>query len=169
MLRHGQITDSEIYLEDNTLFGIAEEIDIPEIELTEIEHQSLGSVAVFAVPGRAVKSLKVKMKLRFVEPTLQPIIFNPTVSKLLQVHSKVDINGDDGLDVDNSFTLITAMRTRFGKVSHDTAKNSDQMMVTAEGFVTYLMQRAYTSETPFVEIDALNNVYKVNGDNVWPT
>lgn len=168
MLRHAHITDAPVYLDDKTLLGLCKEFSIPEIETTQIEHETLGSIGVMKLPRRGLSGIEGSMTMHFAEPEFLAIAANPRKAARFQIHSKVDVFDAMGLDEGNSTTIVTHVTALFHKSAFPAAKKGEAGEHSAEFSVTKLMQRDIASSTPIVEIDLFANIYKVNGENVWP-
>lgn len=167
-LQHGQVTDSELYLEDKSLIGIAQEFDINELEHKTIEHETLGSVVIFAAPGRGVQKLSGKLTLLFPEKEIAKRVVNPTVAVPFQLHQPVDVFDEDGLNTEDSHFLVTHVKAMFGKIKWGKAKKGDLQTVEADFTTNYLMQRVLGEEQPLFRISAKANRFQIDGQDVWP-
>lgn len=168
MLQYGQITDAPVYLNDKSLVGHCEEFNIPEIETQMIEHETLGSIGVMKLPRRGLTGLDGSLIMSFAEPEFLGITSNPRKAAVFQVHSKLDVFNAEGLDEANSTTLVTHVTALFHKSAFPGGKKAEAGKHSADFSVTRLMQRDINSSTPILEIDFFANIYKVNGEDVWP-
>lgn len=168
MLPHAQITDAELYYDDKSLIGIAKEFSIPALETGHIEHETLGSVGVLKLPRRGLSALDGSMMLQLEEPEIARQMLRPNKAMALQLHAKIDAFNSFGHDEENSTVLVTHVRAMFGKIEPGDYKKGEAMAFNGEFSTTYFMQRVTNSETPLVEIDLFANIYKVNGEHVWP-
>lgn len=168
MLKHGQITDAEAYLDDNSLIGICKEFNVPELENTQIEHETLGSIGVLKLPRRGLSAVEGSLTMAFAEPEFLAITSNPRKAARFQLHSKLDIFDAMGLNESASTTLVTHVTALFHKTAFPSGKKGEAGEHSAEFSVTKLLQRDIASSTPIVEIDFFANIYKVNGEDVWP-
>lgn len=169
MLQYGQITDAQVYLGDQSLVGLCEEFEVPEMETKQIEHETLGSVGVLMLPARGIQALKVSMTMSFPEPEFMAMTADPTQSHQFQLHSKLDIFNAGGFDRDRSTTLVTIVNVMFAKPAFPAGKRGGEAgKFKAEGTATRLLQRDIRSETPIVELDLFANVHNVLGKPVWP-
>ena len=174
MLANAHITDAPVYLEgDKSLLGICEEFNVPELEVGQIEHSTLGSIGMFKLPGRGnLAPTDGSMILISPDPELITLSSNPRKAVRFQLHSKIDAFDALGLVEETSTTIVTHVTALFHKRIFPSGKrgqaNSEAGKYTGEFSVTQLMQRDIASSTPIVEIDFFANVYKVNGEHVWP-
>lgn len=163
----GQITNADVYTEGNSLVGRFKDFQIPEIEQAEIKHETLGQIAVLSLPGRPLKEMKGKGTLDFFDAALMPAIYNPTVAMKLALHSYVDVFGPDGLDARQSHRLVTNVSIMIRKVGGKAFKLGDAF----EGEFEYSCLRfvqGLPGQAPIIEADVMNQVYRVNGKDVWP-
>lgn len=169
MLGHAQITDAEIYLGDKSLVGICEEFNLPDLEIGQIEHSTLGSVGVFKIPARGqLQPTDGSMVLISPDQELITLSANPRKAVQFQLHSKVDAFDAMGWNIDSSTTIVTHVTALFYKRVFPSGKRGEAGKYTADFSVTRLMQRDFNSATPIVEIDLFSNIYRVNGEDVWP-
>ena len=164
----GNITQSDVYLNEVDIAGRLAELDLGSIEHTEVEHSSLGMIAVLALPGRPVKAIKGKLKFNWLDELLQRQLLNPTKVIKIQVHSYVDIFDEDGLSTEQSHTLVTHLKFMCLKSGGSTTKNGDQMGTDYDVSITSFVQKVYGQDDPIIEFDAFNRIYNINGEPVWP-
>lgn len=168
MLQHGQITDAEVYSEQSSLWGICDSFDVPEIENGTYEHNTLGSIGVLKMAKRgAIQALEGVMTLNHPEPDLMRLTSNPRQMAKFQLHQRLDIFGQDGLDETTSTTLITHVSVMFPKRASPAASKEDGKY-TADFIAYRFMQRLTSEETPIVEYDFFTRTYNVDGKPVWP-
>ncbi|NRB19393.1 MAG: hypothetical protein HRU33_17950 [Rhodobacteraceae bacterium] len=87
-------------LQINLLLGIASACNIPELETSQLEHRTLGSVGVPKLPRRGLSALEGSIKLGFPEPELVALCSKPRKAVSFQVHQKLDIFKSFCLDED---------------------------------------------------------------------
>ncbi|KQI68000.1 hypothetical protein AN189_13100 [Loktanella sp. 3ANDIMAR09] len=168
MLRHTQITDAEVYFGEEGLVGVSATVDIPNLETTQIEHETLGSVGVLKLPARGLSALDMTIELMYPEPEIMKWSYDPTASVLMQFHEPLDVFGPEGLDRTRSTKLVTVCRVRPVNNEASQLKRKDPRKLTIPAVATSFLQRIYTEQTPLVEIDLIANIHKVGGRNVWP-
>lgn len=169
LIRHGQSTQARVYSEDNDLVGIVVEFDIPDVEFETVEHETLGSIAVFKAPSRPLQALEGSVKFQFPEPELMTHINNPTIARTYQVHKVVDVWGPDGLDVDKSYTLVVTVRLQFVKNALGTAKLGDNEMVEADFTCNRMRQTIHATGRQIMAVDVFAGTHEVGDSPVWPS
>lgn len=168
MYAHAHITNADTYLDDNSLVGIVREFTIPSIEMTMVDHETLGAVAVFSAPSRAIQAMEASIEFQSIDADISRRILNPTVAVAFQLHQHVDVWGADGLDRDRSHRLVTHVKLLFSGHEYGGAVLGDLAGHTATASCIYLRQRASKSNTSIIEIDVLKQIYRVDGKAVWP-
>ena len=148
MLQHAHITDAPVYLDDKSLVGFCKEFSIPEIETTQIEHETLGSIGVMKLPRRGLSAVEGSLIMSFAEPEFLTITSNPRKAARFQIHSKVDVFDAMGLDETNSTTIVTHVTALFHKSAFPGSKKAEAGEHNAEFSVTKLMQRDVNASTP---------------------
>ncbi len=168
MLQFGQITDAPVYLEDKSLVGHCEEFGIPDVENTQIEHETLGSIGLMKLPRRGLSAIEGSMTMSFADPEFLTRASNPRKALKFQIHSKVDVFNAMGHDEEYSTTLVTHVTALFHKRDFPDAKKAEAGKLKLDFSVTQFMQRDIKSSTPILEVDFFANIHKVNGENAWP-
>ena len=163
----GQTTQHDIYLRDNNLVGIASEFNIPDIEWNRVDIETLGQVAVYKPPARPLQALDGSIKWLFAEPEIAGLINNPTKIHTFQVHSKADVWGPDGIDNEQSYTLVTICALLFHKTSFNAAKLGDLAGVESEFTCQRMSQRIHDSNEVLFSLDILANEVKDGSGDIW--
>ncbi|SDR15533.1 phage major tail tube protein [Pseudovibrio sp. Tun.PSC04-5.I4] len=165
--RFGQITNSDIYLGDNTLVGLAKSFKMPKIEWKTVDIETLGQVAVYKAPTRTLEALTGEITMSSVDPDIQEDFLNPTKTHTLQLHKYVDVNGPEGLDLERSYTLITVLQARFFGHDFGESKNGDPEEMTHEMTISRLVQRVHDSNKPLFEVDVFASTVRNSSGEMW--
>lgn len=163
----GQITDADCYINDVDVCGRVAEFDMGEIGHQEVKHSALGMIGVLALPGRPVQSIKGKISFEWLDEAVSRDIMNPTRMSHLQLHSYVDLFDENGLNAGTSHILVTHVGFQMLKTGGRNARLGEQMKQNHDITISTFMQKVYGSSTPIVEFDGWNNIYRVNGEDVW--
>jgi P2 family phage contractile tail tube protein len=166
--RFGQITNAEVYLEDNSLVGICKEFKVPKIEWNTIDHETLGQVAVFKAPARPLQALEGSMTWDTIDPDLLGMSYTPTKVFPFQLHSLNDVWGPDGRDEGKSFTLITTVGLQFVSSELGAAKLGDLQGQEVEFTCTRLSQRVHSSDKVIFSVDVFANRARNGQGDIWP-
>lgn len=165
----GQITNADLYLNGEDVKGRVKEFSPGDIGHTEVEHKALGMIGVLKLPGRPVEAIDGKISFDWLDEALERVLMNPTKRHVIQMHSYVDVFDADGLNAEKSHTLVTHVGFHVIKRSGLTAKLGDAMAGEHAITITSFSQKVYGDSTPIVEFDIFAGIYKVNGEDVWPT
>lgn len=164
----GQITQGDVYINDVDVCGRVAELDLGEIGHTEVEHKTLGMIGVLNLPGRPVEAIAGKITFEWLDEEVSRSILNPTKVIKLQLHSYVDVFDGEGLNSDQSHTLVTHIGFQTMKTGGRTAKLGENLGQEHDISIGYFVQKVYGADTPIIEFDAWNNVYRIDGEDVWP-
>lgn len=164
----GQITQSDCYINEVDVCGRVTELDMGEIGHAEIEHQTLGMIGVLNLPGRPVQAIAGKITFEWLDEEVSRNILNPTKVHKLQLHSYVDVFDGEGLNSEQSHTLITHIGFQMMKTSGRSAKLGENLGQEHDISISSFKQTVYGGDTPIIEYDAWNNIYRINGEDVWP-
>lgn len=164
----GQITDADCYINGIDMCGRVAELNFGTLGHTMVRHSTLGMVGVLELPARPVKAIRGSISFDWIDEEVYRRLLNPTIVTPLQLHELVDIFGPEGLDAAASHTLVTSvgfqtMDSVFGASKLGTPKG-----VKHDITIGAFAQKVYGEEVPIVEFDGWNNIYKTNGQDVWP-
>ncbi len=166
--KQGHITQADCYINEVDVCGRVAELDLGEISHTEVEHQTLGMIGILKLPGRPVEAIEGKISFEWLDEEISRQILLPTKTHRLQLHSKVDIFDQDGLNAEKSTTLITRIGFSSMKTGGMKSKLGENMGQEIDISITSFTQMVYGSTAPIIEFDAWNNIYRINGADVWP-
>lgn len=166
--KNGQITQADCYINEVDVCGRVAELDLGEIGHAEVEHQTLGMIGVLKLPGRPVQAIEGKITFEWLDEEVSRLILNPTKVQKLQLHSYVDVFDGEGLNTDQSHTLITHIGFQTMKTGGRTAKLGENLGQEHDISISSFKQSVYGGEVPIIEFDAWNNIYRINGEDVWP-
>nr|WP_321527031.1 phage major tail tube protein [uncultured Cohaesibacter sp.] len=165
--RYGQSVQSDVYLEDNSLIGIAKSFQLPAIKWKTVSIETLGQVAVYEPPTRVLEALSGSFTMSFFEPDLMAAFFNPTKSQKLQFHQYVDLNNEDGYDAERSFTRISILTLRVTSYEHQEVSLGENEDIPLEFSCSRLVQRIHDSDQTLLEVDVFNNRAGNSSGDFW--
>lgn len=166
--KNGQITQADCYINEVDVCGRVAELDLGEISHTEVEHQTLGMIGILKLPGRPVEAIEGKITFEWLDEEVSRSILNPTKMHKLQLHSYVDVFDAEGLSREKSHTLVTHLGFQTMKTGGRTAKLGENLGQEHDISISVFKQSVYGADTPIIEFDAWNNIYRINGEDVWP-
>ncbi len=163
----GQTTAYDCYLNDVELIGRISDFSDPDHEWETVDHNTLGASVMLSTPGRTLKAMTGKFSIDFPSADLFPALYDPTKFLKFRLVPFVDIWNQDGIDTDKSFRLIVNITVAIRKVGGGLFKTGEKMRGDAE----YSMMRYVKGppgQTPWREIDVMNQVNNKDGQPVWP-
>lgn len=167
IVKIGQITNAAVYVRDQELVGRFKEFSPPEIEYETVKHSTLGSVAELELPGRMVKSMKGKGTFDFLDSSLVPEFYDPRVAVPLMIEGYCDVFDGNGLNTGAGYRVITHISLSVYKHGGKAFKLGEAF----EGEFDYVARRCVMKfsdrAAPFIEIDAINQINKLNGADVF--
>lgn len=167
-IRIGHISNADVYMDNNRLIGRIKEFEVAEISHKMVSHEALGMIGVLELPSRALEALTAKITYDFVDHEVERLVLNPTVTRRWQLHSYVDVWNADGLNRDQSHKLITSLGilpAKSGTLGHTLGEMVNR---ETEVRVVSMVSKVTINETPILEYDGFAQIYRVNGQNVWP-
>jgi len=153
-----RISNANIYMNGNNFVGRAKEIELPDIELTLSEQESLG---IFGTPEYVdgIEPLEATITWDSFYPEWARLAADFTRAVELQVRASVETYGQTGRE--STTALVTTMRAIFKVNPLGTYSQKEQAEFESELAVHYVKQ-VFGREV-IVEFDAHNNIYKAGG------
>lgn len=164
----GQITNADCYINEVDVCGRVTELDLGEIGHQEVEHKTLGMIGILKLPGRPLQAIEGKINFEWLDEEISRVIMLPTKVHRLQLHSNVDVFNGEGLARDQSHTLVTHLGFMTMKTGGSTAKLGENLAGEHDISIISFKQGVYGGDTPIIEYDGMNGVYRINGEDVWP-
>jgi hypothetical protein len=155
-----KITNGNCYLENGTLAGKAEEVEIPEIKLKMVDYKALGMLSDIEIPGGYEKmEVKVKFKTLMLR---EFALLNPNKTISLIVRGNLEQWNNKGKAADNGVKIaFSGVAKNFPHGKLQTGEMSDiTVSFTCWSIKTTIGGR------DIMEFDAFSNTYKINGDDV---
>ena len=160
-IKINRVTNANVYLNGTSLLGRAEEVELPQIKHKMAEHKALGMVGT-AEFFAGVEKMEAKIKWTSIYPEVMLAAAHPT--KTAQFQIRASISQYSGQGVVGEVPVVCMMTAAFkefplGKFQqHENANIETQLTV-------YYCKLQIAGEDIF-EIDVLENIYKVAGDDV---
>lgn len=153
----------------NLLLGSIDKFAITDgRKATTVEHKTLGQVGVLELPGRPQAAIKGKITSPTLIEGMDRTLISPTRLHDWQMHKKIDVSDEAGFSEEKSHTVI--WHAKFRTIGDDgiTAELGEKDGVEYEVTVPYLRIFVEGQNTPIWFLDVFNNVFQVNGRDVWP-
>jgi P2 family phage contractile tail tube protein len=156
-----RLINGNLYVDGKNFLGKCEEATLPDIKVKMTEHKGLGMVGTLELPA-GLDKLEAKFKMSSLYPEIVPYAGNPYRKVKIQVRSNLEVWV--GGELDSQLPVVAHLEGRFtnfplgGYKSKDNAEFELNMSVTAAKLVV--------DGQELYEVDVMNNIHKVNGEDV---
>jgi P2 family phage contractile tail tube protein len=157
-IKTNNLTNANVYCEDKSMLGCAEEITLPEVAFTISEHKALGVMGVRQLPN-GIDKLEGKIKWNSFYDDVFKKFANPFKAMKLMVRGSVR-NYESG-DVVTEKAYVVYMTCQPKKVPLGAFKQNDNVEMETEFTCSYVKVE-YDGQA-IMEVDVDNNIYSVNG------
>lgn len=159
-----QITNANCYMGGNSFLGKIEEMKLPEVVTTMVEHKALGLVGKFELPS-GLDKMEATQKWNSLYPDVVLKAANPFQAVELQCRSSQETYTGQGRTA--QVPVIVFLTGTFKKFPLGTYKQHDNVEAETTMNVTYC--KLVVDGKDIVEIDVLSNIYKVQGVDLLAT
>lgn len=157
-IKINRLTNANVYLENKSMLGRAQEIQLPALKAVMTDHVALGMVGKLQYPS-GIDKLEGKIIWNsFYDDVFQKFA-NPYKAIRLMVRSSVEVyQGGDRVDQKACVCYLTCQSTGFPLGNY---KQNDNVELENDLSITYL-KLEYDGQTQ-VEFDAEANIFSVAG------
>jgi uncharacterized protein len=157
-----KVFNANVYVDGTLeLIGRAKEVKLPEITAKVIEHSGLGMAGVLELPA-GLDKMSMSIKWAGIYADLVKLGANPFTSHKLQIrcnHETYDAAGRT-----TQLPLIVLVTASWKKAALGTLKPQDALETDDDLSVSYI--KITLDKEELVEIDVMNNIWKVGGVDV---
>ena len=153
-----RITNANIYIDGNSFLGRAAEIKLPDVSAIMTEHKALGMIGKIELPA-GFEKLEGEIVWNAPYKEVFAKIANPFQSYALQCRSSLETYSNAGRIAE--VQLATHLTVMFTKNPLGSFKQHENAEFTSAFNATYVKQ--IIGGTEVLEIDYMNNIYRVNG------
>lgn len=168
-IKLGQVTNSDVYLDGNQMIGRISEFSLEGVSYKTVSHEALGMIANVELPGRVLEPLKAKIKFDWLDAEVMRKLAFPNKVISLQLQSYVDVFDSSGVNVEQSYRLITSVDFLPSSSTIDALKAGEGAGEEHEVAVTRIRITTSISTVPIREISVFDNINRADGVDVWPT
>lgn len=159
-----KLTNANVYLEGNSLLGMAEEITLPELNGKMADHKALGMIGHLEF-WAGLDKMEAKVKWNSFYPSVMRKSADPTKAVKLQVRSSLESFDSSGRTAQQSVVCyITGM---FKKHPGGAFKQHDNVELENTLNVSYI--KLEIAGSVIYEVDVLANIYRVDGVDIMAT
>jgi P2 family phage contractile tail tube protein len=156
-----QIVNANVYIEGNSFLGKTEEIKLPEVVVSMVEHKALGMVGRIELPS-GLDKMECSMKWNSLYPEVLKLAANPFKSVSIQARASMETYTGAGRT--EEVPVVAYITGTFKKFPLGLYKQHDN--VEAETIMTVTYIRLTVNGEDIVEVDVLANIYKVAGEDM---
>jgi uncharacterized protein len=159
-----KVTNANLYVNGGNYLGRADEITLPDVKQLMTEHKGLGMFGKTELPN-GIDKLEAKIKWNSFYQEVLDQLSDPRKAVLLQARGNLETHS--GLGLENEVPFIVEMGGRVSANNLGAFKQNEATMPEHTMSVTYLKLTIDGREQ--LEIDVMENVYKVNGVDILAT
>ena len=167
-IKIGQITNADLYLNNNRLVGRVKEFDPGDFSIKVVSHEALGMIGVIELPARGIEAIESTITFDWLDHEVEREVINPTKVMRWAMHSYVDVFDASGLVTSSTHRLVTTVSVQFIGRSSFGHTLGEMVNHELECRTQAMTQKVSTSDVPILEYDPFAGVYRINGANVWP-
>lgn len=153
-----QITNANVYIEGKSFLGKAEEIKLPDVVASMVEHKALGLAGKVELPSGFDKmEATIKWNSLYDDVLMKAANIYQAVQLQCRSSQETYVGGGRTKEV----PVVIFMTGTFKKFPLGGFKQHDKVEAETAMSVTYI--RLVVDGKDIVELDVLNNIYKVGG------
>jgi hypothetical protein len=156
-----KIMNANLYTGAKDHLGRVAEAKLPEVAVKVIDHVGLGMIGTIQLPA-GLEAMTMTLKWAGHYPEAAILGANPFKTQALQFRANHETYGADGRIAQKP--LVIDVRGRWTKSQLGTLKPQEAAEYEDELTVDYVKVKLDGQE--LVEIDVLNNIWKVNGEDL---
>lgn len=156
-----QITNANVYIDGRSFLGKTEEIKLPEVVTTMVEHKALGLFGKIELPS-GIDKMESTQKWNSLYPDVLLKAANPFQAVQLQCRASQETYIGAGRSA--QVPVVVFMTGTFKKFPMGSYKQHDNVEAETVLNVTYL--RLVIDGKEIIEVDVLSNIYKVDGQDL---
>lgn len=156
-----RVTNANIYINGGSLLGRAEELELPQVKHKMAEHKALGMVGT-AEFFSGIEKLEAKIKWASFYPEVMRKAVNPFETVQLQARASLETYTGQGRTAE--VPMVMMLTSAYKEFPLGQFKQHEPAVVDTV-LACYYASMTIDGEDIF-EIDVLENIYKVAGDDV---
>jgi uncharacterized protein len=153
-----RITNANVYLNNKSQLGKAEEVNLPDLVAKMTEHKALGMVGTIELFS-GFEKMEGDIKWSSYYPDVMGVAYNPFTFASLMIRANVETYSSQGRIAE--VPLVTYLTAIFKKNSAGKHKQHENAEYPSS--FSCLMLKQQIDGQDVLEFDAMANIYKVNG------
>jgi P2 family phage contractile tail tube protein len=160
MIEISKVFNARVYIDGIDFIAKAEEVDLPKIKFKFSDTKALGIYSDSELPT-GLDKIEARIKFNSVYPDFVALAADPFTSRTVIVRAPYQVWTQDG--VAKTAPLKAEMKGFFKE--WDTAKFKKSDSAEAEATLSVIYYKLEVDDVEIVEIDTLNNIYKIKGED----
>jgi hypothetical protein len=161
MINISKVFNARVYIDGSDFIGRAEEVELPKVKFKFADSKGLGLYGEFELPS-GLDKLEAKIKLNSIYPDFVKIASDPTTTRTVIVRASNQYWTNTGVMAEKP--IKAELRGFFKEFDSGKFKKADN--TEAEATMSVFYYKLEVDGEEILEIDVLNNIYKVNGNDV---
>lgn len=155
-----KVFNARVYIDGVDFIAKAEEVDLPKVKFKFADTKALGIYAESELPT-GIDKLESRIKFNTIDPEFVALAADPFTMRTVIVRAPYQVWTQQG--VMKTAPLKAEMRGFFKEF--DTGKLKGRDTAEAEATLSVIYYKLEVDGKEIVEIDTLNNIYKVEGQD----
>lgn len=160
-----RLQEANVYLNGSSLLGQTEEVKLPDVSIKMSDHKALGMVAALELFG-GIDKMVAEFKWNSYFADAMTAQANPFQAVDVQVRSSLR-TFDGGGGITSEVPVVIYLKGTFNQAPTGNWKQHDPVEIGSKMSVKYMRQVIDGRE--ILEIDVMNNIYKVDGVDLLET
>ena len=152
------LSNANIYIDGNSLLGKAEEFKLPTVKFKMVDHKAVGMIGSIKLPS-GIEPLEGEIKWNSFYADVWGRVLNPYAPVELQARGSLETHASNGRIAQVPYVVF--LTAAFFEVPLGDFKQNDKAEFQSKFHANYIKQRVNNIDV--LEIDAMANIYKVNG------
>jgi hypothetical protein len=156
-----KVFNARVYIDGNDFIAKAEEVELPKIKFKFADSKGLGLYGEFELPS-GLDKLEAKIKFNSMYPEFLKLASDPFTAHTVIVRASNQYWTNQGVMAE--LPVKAEFKGFFKEFDSGKFKKADN--TEAEATLSVIYYKLEVDEQEIVEVDVLNNIYKVSGDDV---
>jgi hypothetical protein len=156
-----KIFNARVYVDGTDFIAKAEEVELPKVKFKFADAKGLGLYGEFELPS-GLDKLEAKIKFNSMYPEFLKIASDPFTAHTIIVRASNQYWTNTGVMAEKP--VKAEMRGFFKEFDSGKFKKADN--TEAEATLSVIYYKLEIDEQEIVEVDVLNNIYKVSGNDI---
>jgi hypothetical protein len=156
-----KIFNARVYIDGNDFIAKAEEVELPKVKFKFADSKGLGLYGEFELPS-GLDKMEAKIKFNSMYPDFLKIASDPTKTRTVIVRASNQYWTNQGVMAE--LPVKAEMRGFFKEFDSGKFKKADN--TEAEATLSVIYYKLEVDEQEIVEVDVINNIYKVAGNDI---